>query len=329
MNHPLLEVSNLRIAFSDAKASVSAVNEISYRLERGEALGIVGESGSGKTVHSYALLGLLPPPGRITGGALSFEGADLQEPAVLRRLRGKRIGMVFQDPGSSLNPFYTVGRQLMEAGGGALPTRGSAARRARALSLLEDLGIPDAKACMKRYTHELSGGQQQRVMLAIALMDEPDLLIADEPTTALDVSTQAQILSLLRRLQTERGLSILFITHNLAVVAELCQRLLVMYAGMILEEGLVSELFAQAAHPYTQGLLRSIPSLLQRETLSCIPGSPPDLAALPPGCPFAPRCAHVMPLCTRQRPPLTELSPTHRAACHLLRAEAGKESAGV
>jgi oligopeptide/dipeptide ABC transporter ATP-binding protein len=278
---PLLDVRNLKVGFHTRSGVYRAVNDVSFHVERGEILGIVGESGSGKSVTCSTLLGLIPqPPGRIEGGSAHFDGVDLLQcpPAQLRDIRGRRIAMIFQDPMTSLNPYLRISEQLIEP----LLIHGQATRaeaRARALAMLESVGIPDAAKRLDAYPHEFSGGMRQRVMIAMALITKPDLLIADEPTTALDVTVQAQILDLLRRLQRETGMAVIFITHDLAVVSGLCHRVQVMYAGRIVETADTQTLFRQPQHPYTQALQRCIPSLQPKgRTLYAIPGLPPDLS---------------------------------------------------
>jgi oligopeptide/dipeptide ABC transporter ATP-binding protein len=278
---PLLEVRNLQVSFHTRSGVYRAVNDVSFHVERGEVLGLVGESGSGKSVTCSTLLGLIPqPPGRIEGGSARFDGVDLLRcpPAQLRDIRGRRIAMIFQDPMTSLNPYLRISEQLIEP----LLIHGLATRaeaRARALAMLESVGIPDAAKRLDAYPHEFSGGMRQRVMIAMALITKPDLLIADEPTTALDVTVQAQILDLLRRLQRETGMAVIFITHDLAVVSGLCHRVQVMYAGRIVESADTRTLFRQPQHPYTQALQRCIPSLQPKgRALYAIPGMPPDLS---------------------------------------------------
>jgi oligopeptide transport system ATP-binding protein len=321
---PLLNVDNLRTYFHTRNGIVRAVDGISFSIAPGETLGIVGESGSGKSVASYTLLRLVSsPPGRIESGAAAFEQVDLLRcsNAELRGIRGKRISMVFQDPMTALNPYLTIGEQVME------PLRihenaSTRAARDRAIAALESVGIPDASRCMTEYPHQFSGGMRQRVMIAAALITKPRLLIADEPTTALDVTVQAQILGLIKRRQQELGMALLLITHNLGVIAGTCDRVLVMYAGVILESAPVRRIFYESKHPYTKALLGSMPSLHRKgETLYTIPGLPPDLSKEVAGCPFAPRCTHAVDLCRRERPVLQEVAPEQASAC--LRVQAG------
>jgi oligopeptide transport system ATP-binding protein len=318
-NGNLLSVKDLRVYFQSEDGTVKAVDGINFEVKRGETLGIVGESGSGKTVANLALMKLIPtPPGRIVSGSINFNGADILKlsTAELRGLRGKRIAMIFQDPMTSLNPFMRVSKQLMEV------TRlhlghSQAEARAHAIRMLQHVGIPDAVERVDSYPHEFSGGMRQRVMIAMALSCEPELLIADEPTTALDVTIQAQILELIKELKAETGTSVILITHDLGVVAGMTDHLIVMYAGKIFEQAPTKELFARPGNPYTRGLLRSVPDpTSDAETLYQIPGQPPDLAHLPSGCPFAPRCERAEEICTREFPPFVELTPSHRSLCH-------------
>lgn len=321
---PLLEVTDLRTHFHTRNGVVRAVDGVSFSLEKGETLGLVGESGSGKSVTCQSLLRLVPqPPARLAGRAL-FAGTDLLAcPArELRAIRGRRIGMIFQDPMTSLNPYLRISDQLIEP----LLIHEKLSRKAalaRGLAMLEAVGINDAAARLHHYPHEFSGGMRQRVMIAMALIARPELLIADEPTTALDVTVQAQILDLIRRLQTGFGMAVIFITHDLGVVAGLCDRVQVMYAGRIVESATTADLFARPQHPYTRALQRSIPALQPKGAeLFTIPGLPPDLSRLPPGCPFAPRCEFAVEKCrTGDAPPLLETQPAHFSAC--LRVQAG------
>jgi len=315
----LLDVRDLSVRFDTPAGVVRAVDGVTFRLEAGETLGLVGESGSGKSVTSLALLDLVPsPPGTIDGGEVEFEGLDLRSlaPRERRRLRGRRMAMVFQDPMSSLNPLLTVGRQLTEV----LEVHeglSSADARRRSAAGLGEVGIPAPEKKLASYPHELSGGMRQRVMIAMALLCRPALLIADEPTTALDVTIQAQILGLLRDVQDAHGTAILLITHDLGVVAEMAHRVHVMYAGRLVETGPTSPLFAAPAHPYTRGLLTSVPDLSTDPTkrLATIEGQPPDLAALPAGCAFAPRCAVAVEECAIRRPALTPTGSDESGRC--------------
>ena len=318
---PLLQVEELRVAFHTPAGVVKAVNGVSYTLERGEVMGVVGESGSGKSMEAYAILGLIPSPGKVTGGAIRLDGEDVLAMTEREKaaLRGGRAAMIFQNPMTSLNPVYTIGDQLMEAvrAHDRPVSRQEAARRA--MDMLERVGIHHVEKRMRQYPHELSGGMRQRVMIAMGLICRPDLLIADEPTTALDVTIQAQILALMKQLQGETGMGILFITHNLGVVAEICTKVSVMYAGRIVEQAGVDDLFERPGHPYTEGLLRSLPrtDTAEKERLRSIPGQPVDLLHLPEGCPFAPRCPHAKQICLREMPPYVDLGEGHRSACWL------------
>ena len=314
----LLSVNDLRTYFHTRSGIVRAVDGISYSVDKGETLGIVGESGSGKSVSQYAQLGLLPvPPGKIEGGEAVFDGEDLLRcaPSALRLLRGKRISMIFQDPMTALNPYMKVGKQVME------PLRlhdGCAKGEAsvRAIEMLEAVGIQDAAARMNMFPHEFSGGMRQRVMIAMALITRPELLIADEPTTALDVTVQAQILRLLKDLQVANGMSIVLITHDLGVIAGTCDRVLVMYAGRIVESGSTEAIFYRSRHPYTKALMASMPSTHgQGETLFTIPGLPPDLVEPMAGCAFAPRCSKVEAGCGTCSYSLRDVGVEHATAC--------------
>jgi peptide/nickel transport system ATP-binding protein/oligopeptide transport system ATP-binding protein len=314
----LLSVANLTTTFQTGSGEAAAIEDISFDLQEGEILGIVGESGSGKSVTALTIMGLLPtPPARVAGGSVSFLGQDLLRlsDAAMRRVRGPGIAMVFQEPMTSLNPVFTIGAQVMETirAHEGLSHR---ARFARAVELLEKVGIPSPAARMTDYPHQLSGGQRQRVMLAIALSCRPKLLIADEPTTALDVTIQAQILDLIMDLRDEFGMAIMIITHNMGVIAETADRVLVMYAGRVIEAAPVATLFDQPLHPYTSGLLSCVPTLEQRKArLAAIPGTLPEPGRRPPGCRFAPRCPRAIPACAETSPPLASHGPGHTAAC--------------
>jgi oligopeptide/dipeptide ABC transporter ATP-binding protein len=314
---PLLQVEQLAVGFSTEDGVVRAVAGIDFALAPGEILGVVGESGSGKSVAMLALMGLLPtPPAQIAGTAW-LDGRNLiaLRGAARRAIRGRVLGMIFQDPMTSLNPYLTLGRQMTEAYEYHYQKRPSVARK-RAIELLDQVGISDADARLASYPHQLSGGQRQRVMIAMALMLEPRLLIADEPTTALDVTIQAQILELLKRVRHETGTTMILITHDLGVVAGLTDRIQVMYAGRLVETGSTAAVFAAPAHPYTRGLLASVPRLdTRREALVPIAGNPPDLLALPPGCAFHPRCAEMLPRCREQRPALTAIGVNGSNQC--------------
>jgi oligopeptide transport system ATP-binding protein len=329
MAEALLSVSGLETSFTVKAGEVQAVRGISFDLYPGEILGIVGESGSGKSVTSFSILRVLAENARLKGGEIFFKGRnilDLSEKE-LREIRGRQISMVFQDPMTSLSPLMTVGRQIQEAL--LIHNRGMSRgqAKARALELLKKVHISDPEFRYNAYPHELSGGMRQRVMIAMALSCGPELLIADEPTTALDVTIQAQILMLLKEMRAEMNLSVVFITHDLGVVAGICDRGLVMYGGLIMEEGTMDELFYHPAHPYTMGLLASIPRLNQNrhEPLRPIGGSPPDMLEPPLGCPFYPRCPWARRLCQSRRPEYVRLSGTHRSLCHLWAPEAPAE----
>ena len=319
LSQPILQVEDLRVEFKTDDGIVAAVNGISFSLEPGETLGIVGESGSGKSVTNLALMGLIPqPPGRILSGRAKFRGRDLLtlDQRELAKIRGNQIAMVFQDPMTALNPFLSIEEQLTEV------TRlhlGLTHKQAvdHAVAMLEQVGIPSASKRIFDYPHQFSGGMRQRVMIAMALSCQPDVLIADEPTTALDVTIQAQILDLMRQLQRDNGTAIILVTHDLGVVANTCRRVLVMYAGQIVEEGDSGTLFRAARHPYTLGLLNSVPRWDQFNPgpLKVIPGQPPDLTQLPAGCPFAPRCSFREDRCGRELPLLTKRDTGGKAAC--------------
>jgi oligopeptide transport system ATP-binding protein len=314
----LLSVEDLRVEFSTARGTVYAVNGISFEIAAGETLGIVGESGCGKSVTSLAVLGILSRNGRVTGGRAVFEGRDLLglSDEALRHIRGKDIAMIFQDPMTSLNPVLTVGRQIREA----LETHFDMDKKPanqRAAELLDQVGIPSPDLRLKDYPHQFSGGMRQRAMIAMALACEPKLLIADEPTTALDVTIQAQILDLLRHLVTERDAALIMITHDLGVVAGMCERVNVMYSGMFVETGSAEQLFARPRHPYTLGLLQSVPRLdtARKLRLQPIEGAPRNMLSPPQECPFAPRCRYEVEQSRREVPRLEEIEPGHRVAC--------------
>ncbi len=318
-NGNLLSVKDLRTYFETEDGTVKAVDGISFELKQGETLGIVGESGSGKSVANLSLMRLIPdPPGKIVSGSIVFDGRDVLKLSSreVRDLRGKRIAMIFQDPMTSLNPFMRVSKQLMEVTRLHLGhTKGQA--REHAIKMLEHVGIPDARERVDSYPHQFSGGMRQRVMIAMALSCRPELLIADEPTTALDVTIQAQILELIRRLKAETGASVILITHDLGVVAGMADHVIVMYAGKVFEQAPTTELFERPGNPYTRGLLRSVPDPTDEQgKLYQIPGLPPDLAHLPPGCPFAPRCERAEAICHREFPPYVQLTPEHYSLCH-------------
>jgi oligopeptide transport system ATP-binding protein len=318
-NGNLLEVSDLRTYFHTDDGLLKAVDGISFALKRGETLGIVGESGSGKSVTNLSLIKLVPsPPGEIVSGKVVFGGQDILKlsDAEVRKIRGRRIAMIFQDPMTSLNPFLKISRQLMEMTQLHLGYSKSEAYE-HAIKMLETVGIPDARRRVDDYPHQFSGGMRQRVMIAMALSCKPELLIADEPSTALDVTIQAQILELIKKLKEETGTSVILITHDLGVVAGMTDHVIVMYAGKLFEQAPTRELFAVPGNPYTKGLLRSVPDpSSQQGRLYQIPGQPPDVAHLPPGCPFAPRCERAEEICTREFPPLVQLNANHHSLCH-------------
>ncbi|WP_337875838.1 ABC transporter ATP-binding protein [Elioraea sp.] len=314
----LLEVEDLAVSFRTDRGEVEALSGVTLHLDAGEVIGVVGESGCGKSLTALSVMGLVPdPPGRITAGRIRFRGQDLLalDDAAMARLRGREIAMIFQEPMSALNPVFTVGEQVAEV----LRVHeglGRAAARERAALLLARVGIPDPVRRLAQYPHELSGGLRQRVMIAAALACRPKLLIADEPTTALDVTIQAQILALLADLQREFGMATMLITHDLGVVAQVVKRVVVMYAGKVVEEGPVEAVFARPSHPYTAALMRSIPALAEGQMrLPAIPGSVPAPGLWPPGCRFAPRCGHAVAACAAGVPPLFPVEPGHRAAC--------------
>jgi oligopeptide transport system ATP-binding protein len=316
---PLLRVENLRTVFEGRESTVRAVNGVSYQLGPGEALGIVGESGSGKSVSALSVMRLLAePPARVSADAVELDGVDLLalRPEQMHQVRGRQVAMIFQDPMTSLNPVLTVGLQIREALEEHL---GYGRRRAeeRAVELLGMVGIPAARERLRQYPHQFSGGMRQRAMIAMAIACGPKLLIADEPTTALDVTIQAQILDVLRQLRRELGMALILITHDLGVVAGMCDRVNVMYAGYVVEAATTKRIFARPSHPYTLGLLGSVPRIdHDPETdLASIEGSPPDLAALPVGCPFAARCPYVIEKCDHELPPLEPVEPGHAARC--------------
>ena len=316
----LLSVENLKTYFATEDGVVKAVDDVSFELRRGETLGIVGESGSGKSITNLSIMRLIPtPPGEIAGGRITFDGNDLlaMSEKGIRAVRGKRIAMIFQDPMTSLNPFLKISKQLGEVTRLHLGhTRAQA--RAHAIEMLRTVGIPDAESRIDSYPHEFSGGMRQRVMIAMALSCDPELLIADEPTTALDVTIQAQILELIKDLKARLGTSVILITHDLGVVAGMADRIVVMYAGKIFEQATTSELFGAPANPYTKGLLRSVPDPAHEkgEPLYQIPGLPPDPLRLGPGCPFADRCNRAEDICRRDFPPFVEVVPGHSSLCH-------------
>lgn len=324
MSEKLLEIKDERLSFFTPAGEVKALNGVSFSMEEGEVLGIVGESGSGKSVTAYSVMGLTAHPGKLIGGTINFNGhqIDKMSEKEMRKIRGNEVSIIFQDPMTSLNPVYTIGNQITEV---ICLHTGKSKKEAhdRAKELLELVGINEPTKRLKQYPHELSGGMRQRVMIAIALACEPKLLIADEPTTALDVTIQAQILELMQELRKKLGMSIIMITHDLGVVASMCERIAVMYAGHIVEYGTADEIFYEPKHEYTKGLINSIPKLSAQEIERLVPieGQPVDLLNPPAGCPFAPRCANCMKICLREMPPKTELSDTHYSHCWLLQKE--------
>jgi peptide/nickel transport system ATP-binding protein len=318
MTEPVLSVRDLRVEFVTRRGALKAIDGISFDIARGEVLGVVGESGAGKSVTGSAITGLIDPPGRIAGGEVLLSGyrIDNLRPEDMRKVRGKRIGMIFQDPLTSLNPLYRVGEQLIETIRTHTHLSANAARK-RAIELLAEVGIPAPDRRIDSYPHEFSGGMRQRVVIALALCAEPELIIADEPTTALDVSVQAQIIALLKRLGRDHGTAIMLVTHDMGVIAETADRVAVMYAGRIVEIGPVREVVQHPLHPYAKGLMGAIPSLKgDTHRLTQIPGSMPRLSAIPPGCPFNPRCPFVFDRCRVERPePIAR--DMHPVACHL------------
>jgi peptide/nickel transport system ATP-binding protein len=317
-NPPLLEVKNLRVEFPTRRGTLTAVDDVSFEIAPGEVLGVVGESGAGKSLTGNAIIGLLEPPGRIAAGEIRLEGKRIDNLPYeeMRKIRGARIGAIFQDPLTSLNPLYSVGRQLVETIQTHLPLSAGEAR-ARALDLLKEVGIPGAEHRIDHYPHQFSGGMRQRVVIALALCANPRLIVADEPTTALDVSIQAQIIALLRRLCRDHGTAVMLVTHDMGVIAETADRVAVMYAGRVAEIGPVREVIKHAKHPYTRGLMGSIPSLgLRSERLIQIDGSMPRLTEIPSGCAFNPRCTFRGRRCLVERPDLLTAGES-RAACWL------------
>ena len=319
-NNYLVDIQHERLSFFTPAGEVKALNDVSIHLKEGEVLGIVGESGSGKSVTAYSLMGLTAYPGKLIGGELHFNGHEVEKMTEkdFSKMRGKEVSIIFQDPLTSLNPVYTIGNQIMEV----IRLHTDADKKkayARAVELLSLVGINEPEKRMKQYPHEFSGGMRQRVMIAMGLICHPQLLIADEPTTALDVTIQAQILDLMKDLQKKTGMGIIFITHNLGVVADICDKVSVMYAGKIVEQGPVDDIFYEPAHPYTKGLLRSMPRVDAEsyERLIPIEGTPVDMLNPPEGCPFAPRCEHCMKICLKKMPPYVEVGEKHRSACWL------------
>lgn len=324
MSEYLVDIKNERLSFFTPAGEVKALNDVSIHIKEGEVLGIVGESGSGKSVTAYSLMGLTAYPGKLLGGTLNFDGHEIQNMTEkeMRKIRGNDVAIIFQDPMTSLNPVYTIGNQIMEVI--RLHTNKTREEvKARAKELLELVGINEPEKRLKQYPHELSGGMRQRIMIAIALACEPKLLIADEPTTALDVTIQAQILELMMELKDKLHMGIIMITHDLGIVARMCDKIAVMYAGRIIEYGTTDEIFYNTKHEYTKGLLRSIPRLdaKKHERLVPIEGAPVDLLNPPKGCAFAPRCEKCMKICLRDVPPETNLSDTHYSYCWINQKE--------
>ena len=326
----MLEVKNLRTSFFTGAGEVKAVNGVSFNLEKGKVLGIVGESGSGKSVTAYSIMQILEKTGKIVGGSVKFNGQELVGAGekVMKTIRGNKISIIFQDPMTSLNPTYTIGHQLMEAI--ILHTdRNKKQAYDRAVEMLRLVNVNEPEKRMNQYPYEFSGGMRQRVMIAMALACEPDVLIADEPTTALDVTIQAQILELMQSLQEELGMAIIMITHDLGVVAQMCDEVIVMYAGSICEQGTADEIFYNPKHEYTKGLMRSIPTVdNDGERLQPITGTPIDLLNMPKGCPFAPRCEAAMKICLRERCERMEINDSHAAACWMNVKEAMEKEGG-
>jgi oligopeptide transport system ATP-binding protein len=325
----LLDIKKLKVSFFTPPGEVKAVNDVSFKMQEGDILGIVGESGSGKSVTAYSIMGLIPFPGKIVGGTINFNGHlinDLSE-AKLRTIRGNEVSIIFQDPMTSLNPVYTIGNQIKEV----LNLHTNLSRsdvHNRSIELLKLVGINEPLKRLKQYPHELSGGMRQRIMIAIALACEPKLLIADEPTTALDVTIQAQIIELMIGLKRKINMSIILITHDLGLVAGMCQNIVVMYGGKIVESGTVDDIFYDPKHEYTKGLLKSIPNIKdkQQKKLTPIEGTPIDTLNPPLGCPFAPRCGSCMKICLKEMPEFTKINSMHYCACWLLQKEVFEKS---
>lgn len=327
MSDKILDVKNLKTSFFTHVGEVQAVRGVSFHVNKGEALGIVGESGSGKSVTSMSVMRLVQFPGKIKEGEILFKDRDLAHKSAkdMREVRGNEIAMIFQDPMTSLNPVFTIGDQIMEAIIEHQNVSKQVARE-KAIEMLTLVGIPDPESRVDNYPHEFSGGMRQRAMIAIALSCEPDLLIADEPTTALDVTIQAQILELMKELKEKINTSIILITHDLGVVADVCSRIIVMYGGLIMEEGTTEQIFYNPKHPYTMGLLKSVPRMdvAEKQRLVPIAGTPPDLVKPPKGCPFAARCDYCMKVCLEKEPPYFSDADNHRAKCWLLHSDAPK-----
>ena len=317
----LLEVRDLQVSFFTPAGEVKAVNGISYDVNYNEVMGVVGESGSGKSVEAYSIIGLLQNPGKVIGGSITFEGQDVlaKTPAEMVNFRGNEVAMIFQNPMTCLNPVYTIGNQLVEALKAHDKNISKEEAQKRAMEMLEEVGINNVEKRMKQYPHELSGGMRQRVMIAIAFACDPKILICDEPTTALDVTIQGQILDIIKNLQKKNQTSVIMITHDLGVVANIAQKIAVMYSGIIVESGTCEDIFYRPRHPYTWALIRSVPrlDLKNKQELATIPGTPPDLLNPPVGCPFCTRCSYCMPICKEEMPEATEFGGEHKAACWL------------
>lgn len=333
MNKPLISVQNLHTSFFTDSGEVCAVNGVSFNLDHGEILGIVGESGSGKSVTAYSIMQILAATGKIVDGNIYYKGEDITKwkESQMREFRGKCCSIIFQDPMTSLNPVFTIGNQLVEAITLHTDKKGKVAK-ARAAELLELVGINEPERRLKQYPYELSGGMRQRVMIAMALACEPDILIADEPTTALDVTIQAQILELIQKLQKELGMAVILVTHDLGVIASMCDNIVVMYGGRICERGTANEIFYNPKHEYTKGLLRSIPNVTRmKEKLVPIAGTPINMLNLPAGCSFCARCENAMKICLTEKPEELEINENHKASCWMnvkeaLMAEGGNEN---
>jgi len=320
----LLEVNNLKTYYYTLRGAVRAVDDVSLKVKRGEVLGIAGESGCGKSTLAWSLLGYVPPPGRIVGGSIIIDGKDItrmNENRLRKEIRWKKVSMIFQGAMNALTPVFTIEDQLAEP---LIVHKGMTKEEAREeiIKMLKSVGLDET--FLKRYPHELSGGQKQRVIISMALLLHPDLVIADEPTTALDVIVQAQIMNLFKEIKKKYNIAMIFITHDLSVIAEIADKVAIMYAGKIVEYGTSDQVFLNPQHPYTQGLLKSIPRIRSKEKITWIPGVPPDLVRPPPGCRFHPRCPYAMDICRKKEPPLIEVEPGHYVACHLVAGRGGR-----